>query len=101
MPNLTTTTDVTTTPPVNADTVALDAIETRPTTLITEQEVVFSTAVALSPSTRQQSRGARIVAAVRSMFALSSEASGRERRYAPRRYGFLENSLMSREMDRL
>jgi hypothetical protein len=87
--------------PLNDDTKALDRAELRSTTLITEQEVMFSTAVALSPSTRQRTRGARFVAAMRRMFAASSEAPRRERRHHPRRYSFLEDALMGREMDRL
>jgi hypothetical protein len=58
-----------------------EAVTGTTSTLITEQEVLFGTAAALArpaPKTRSP-RG----------------------RYYPKRYAYLENSAMSREMDRL
>jgi hypothetical protein len=69
--------------------------------LITEQQVLFSTAVALPPAkTRRWSDTVRAVTgALRAMFAASEKPPAR--RHYPKRYGYLENALMSREMDRL
>jgi hypothetical protein len=57
--------------------------------LITEQEVVFSTAVA------------RLVTVMRRMLATSMDASRPRRQYYSKRYEFLANSLMASEMERL
>lgn len=89
----------TTTLPITDDTLQLNDVELRTPALITEQQVRFSTAAALSAPTRQRTRNARVVAAMRRMFA--SEAPRPERRHHARRYSFLENALMGREMDRL
>jgi hypothetical protein len=71
--------------------------------LITEQQVLFSTAaaVALPPAkTRCWSDTIQAVsAALRTVFAAPEKP--RARRHYPKRYGYLENALMSREMDRL
>jgi hypothetical protein len=71
--------------------------------LITEQQVLFSTAasVALPPAkTRRWSDTVRVVSgALRAMFAASEKPPARK--HYPKRYGYLENALMSREMDRL
>jgi len=71
--------------------------------LITEQQVLFSTAaaVALPPAkTRWFSDTIHAVgAAVRSIFAASEKPPAR--RHYPSRKVYLENALMSREMDRL
>ncbi|HXO52449.1 MAG TPA: hypothetical protein VN888_15795 [Mycobacterium sp.] len=72
-------------------------------TLITEQQVLFSTAatVALPPAkTRRWSHRIRAVsAALGAMFAASEKPPAQ--RHYPKRHAFLENALMSREMDRL
>jgi len=91
----------TTTLSITDDTLQLNDVELRTPTLITEQQVRFSTAAALSAPTRQRTRNARLVAAMRRMFAVSSESPRPERRHHARRYSFLENALMGREMDRL
>jgi hypothetical protein len=57
-------------------------VATRPATLITEQQVMFSTAVALSAS-----KSRRMVR--------------KERRHKASRHSFLDASLMQREMHRL
>jgi hypothetical protein len=71
--------------------------------LITEQQVLFGTAaaVALPPAkTRRWSDPVRAVSgALRAMFAASEKPPAR--RHYPKRYGYLENALLSREMDRL
>lgn len=66
-------------------------------TLITEQEVALATAAAVglpSPTTHWWTRAIR---AVRTPSAGNRPA----RRDLPRRYVFLENALMAREMERL
>ena len=71
--------------------------------LITEQQVLFSTAaaVALPPAkTRRWGDTVHAVSgALRAMFAASEKRPAR--RHYPKRDGYLENALMSREMDRL
>ncbi len=72
--------------------------------LITEQEVALGTAVALRPrpSTRR-----RWIAAIRGLLAAVEHAlvapteDRPPRRDHPKRYAFLENACMAREMDRL
>jgi hypothetical protein len=67
--------------------------------LIATQQVAFSTAAAVG--VRRANVGGRITAMMRRMFATSTEASGPRPGYEPKRYGFLENSVMAREMERL
>jgi len=71
--------------------------------LITEQQVLFSTAaaVALPPAkTRRWSDTLQAVStALRTMFAASEKPPAR--RHYPKRHVWLDNALMSREMDRL
>jgi len=74
--------------------------------LITEHEVVFGTAAALSPpSTRRWTRLARvravILAALTRIFVTAAADPPAKRRHYPPRLDFLENSRMAREMDRL
>jgi hypothetical protein len=85
----------------NDDTLELNDVELRTPTLITEQQVRFSTAAALLAPTRQRKRGAGVFAAIRRMFVAPSEAPRPKRRYVARRYTYLENALMAREMHRL
>lgn len=86
---------------------ALADVEVKPApTLITEQEVVFGTAAALSPrSTRRRTRLARVRAVILAvpvrMFVTAAADSPPKRRHYPSRLDFLENSRMAREMDRL
>jgi hypothetical protein len=80
---------------------------TEPPALITEQQVLFNTAaaVALPPArTRRWIDAVHAVAdAVRVMFGASEKPA--EQRTAkpvyPRRHGWLEDALMTREIDRL
>jgi hypothetical protein len=71
-------------------------------TLITEQQVLFSTAtaVALPPAkTRRWSDTVHAVGiALRAMFAAPEKPPAR--RHYPKRHIWLDNALMSREMDR-
>ncbi|MCV7079067.1 hypothetical protein [Mycobacterium szulgai] len=68
-----------------------------PATLITAQEVLLASAVALSSAPRR--RG--VLATIRSLFVASADSPGRERRHYPPRHAFLEDSRMAREMHRL
>jgi hypothetical protein len=72
-------------------------------TLITEQQVLFSTAaaVALPPAkTRRWSDTVHAVSgALHALCAASEKPSAR--RHYPKRHAWLDNALMSREMDRL
>jgi hypothetical protein len=67
--------------------------------LITTQQVLFGTAAAVR--TRREHIGGRLVATMRRMFATSTDTSRPRAQYYPKRYGFLENALMAREMERL
>jgi hypothetical protein len=76
------------------------SIETPSTeVLITTQEVAFSTAAAVGVQRENIVR--RFVAIMRRVFATSTDASRQRPRYEPRRYAYLENALMAREMERL
>ena len=82
-------------PPSAAPTVEASSTEV----LITTQEVVFGTAAAVGVP-RQNIRG-RLVAITHRLFATSTDTSRLQPRHYPKRYGFLEDALMAREMDRL
>jgi hypothetical protein len=72
-------------------------------TLITEQQVLFSSAavVALPPAkTRRFSEAVHAVAGALGAW-LASAARPPAQRHYPKRHVWLESSLMSREMDRL
>jgi hypothetical protein len=83
---------------------ALDGV-LAPPILIPGQEIAFSTAAApgLQRKTpRRCFRATRVIAAaLRRLFLTSTADSRRPQRYSPRRYSFLENAIMAREMDRL
>ena len=74
-----------------------------PTTLITEEQVRFSTAAAVAlPPAKTRGFGDvvhELAEKVRAMFA-SSEKRPAKKHY-PKRYDFLEDARMAREMDRL
>lgn len=75
---------------------------TESTALITEQQVLFSTAaVALPPTkTRRWSDAVHAVTgALRGVFAATEKSSARK--HYPKRHDWLDNALMAREMDRL
>ena len=65
------------------------------TTLITEQQVLFSTAAA------RPTRVSRWAVARRSLSALFTESRPPAQRYVARRFVYLENAIMGREMYRL
>jgi hypothetical protein len=66
--------------------------------LITEQEVLGSTAAAVRA--RCQSISRRFVASIGRRFAVSARTSRRRRGEYPRRYEFFEPTLMTRGADR-
>ena len=68
--------------------------------LISTQQVVFSTATALGV-VRRRSIGARLVAIARRVLTTATDESAPQPKYSPKRYGFLEDALMAREMHRL
>ena len=70
-------------------------------TLITEKQVMLSSAAALAPApSRRWSHPAHeVAAAVRAMFA-RPEKPRRVRSDHPQRFSYLENSLVAREMSR-
>lgn len=82
-------------------------VEVKPApTLITEQEVIFGTAAALSPPpTRWWTRAARVLAVILAaptrMFVTTAADSRPKRRHYPQRYDFIEDARMAREMHRL
>ena len=65
--------------------------------LFTPQEVMFSTAAALSP--RRPSASRRLIDAIRGLGAALHRPPAR--RHYPKDTGYLERSRMAREMDRL
>jgi hypothetical protein len=67
--------------------------------VITTQEVLFSTAAAARIP--REKVGGRLVAIMRRMFATSTDAARPSPRCYPKHYGFLEDALMAREMERL
>jgi hypothetical protein len=73
--------------------------------LITEKEVLFSTAAAvpLRPTTTHwwPKLTGVLLTAMHQMWLASTADSGQPRRDYPKRYEFLERSCMGREMDRL
>jgi hypothetical protein len=72
------------------------------TTLITEQQVMFGTAAAVALPRVQPGRWASMAAAVsHAMSALFTDSRPPAQRYRARRFAYLEDALMSREMGRL
>jgi len=96
---LTSTTDPVDEPERQAPSPAPSAEASSTEFLITTQQVVFSTAAAVG--VHRDNVGARIVAIMWRMFATSTDASHPRPHYYPKRYGFLEDAAMAREMDRL
>ena len=70
-------------------------------TLITEEQVMFGSAAALAPapSRRWTQPAHEVAAAVRAMFARPEKPRAGRHDYA-QRFGYLENSLVAREMSR-
>ena len=72
----------------------------QPTVVITEQEIVFSTAAAAALPRTTPTRG--VIGALRAMFRHSvQDAQPTPRHYPPCRAAFLERAAMTREMRRL
>jgi hypothetical protein len=73
--------------------------------VISEQEVVLGTAAALRPRPKTRRRWFEAVnvlrAAMQRSLAPSTQETRPVRREYPKRYTFLENACMAREMDRL
>lgn len=69
--------------------------------LITEAEVAFSTAAAAPLRPAKVGWRTRVELAVRDVFGLSHDAERHPPRHHPKRYRYLEDALMAREMDRL
>jgi hypothetical protein len=68
--------------------------------LITEQQVLFASAAALAPApARHRTVAHQFAWAVRAMFVRPEKPHARK--HYPQRFGYLENSAMSRAMDRL
>lgn len=66
--------------------------------LITEQQVLFGSAAALTPA-RKHAWGHSFTVAVRGLFTRPEKP--RVQRHYPQRFAYLENAAMSRAMDRL
>ena len=70
------------------------------TALITEQQVLFGSAAALAPApARHRNVAADLASSVRAMFTRPERPHATK--HYPQRFGYLEQSAMSREMDRL
>jgi hypothetical protein len=82
-------------PPSTAPSVEVSSTEV----LITTQQVVFSTAAAVGA--RRENIGGRLVAIMRRMLETSTDGPRPRQEDYPRRYGFLEDARMGREMYRL
>lgn len=70
--------------------------------LITAQEVMFSTAAAVTVPSKKPTQDWIALLRLRRLF--TSPTAGERparRKYCPRRYSFLEQATMAREMDRL
>jgi hypothetical protein len=77
---------------------AIEAVG-RPPVLITEHEVAYSTAVALSLPRRERTHS--VIAAMRGVFLSASADAQPTPRHYPPRCDFLEHAEMEREMRRL
>ena len=81
--------------PPSTETETSRVVDTRPTVLITEQEVKLLTAAAIAPAPAKQGLFARWMAASR-----AAREARPSRRYVAH-YEFLENAAMARAMERL
>ncbi|MGO4444960.1 hypothetical protein AB4Z42_16530 [Mycobacterium sp. 2YAF39] len=71
-------------------------------TLITEQQLLFSTAAAVAlPRVKPRRWVIAIKSVSGAMSALFTDPRPPAKRYTPRRYMYLENGVMAREMHRL
>ena len=85
------------------ETSSLTSTSTETQTLITEQQVLLSTAAAVALPPAKTRRWSHVVHAVsgalHAIFATSEKPPAR--RHYPKRHAWLDNALMAREMDRL
>lgn len=87
--------------PIHKPTPTTRAVDTRPTVLITEQEVKLLTAAALSAvASPRPSLLGRWVTRARAAIATVDDGIDRPR-YAQKHYSYLESAAMSRAMERL
>ena len=89
--------------PVRKPTPAARIVDTRPTVLITEQEVKLLTAAALAavPAPRP-SLLSRWITRAKALHVSTPAADDRDHpRYVQRHYSYLESAAMSRAMERL
>jgi hypothetical protein len=94
-----TSTNTQTTKPENAQATAAEG-SADTAALITEQQVLFASSAALAPAPAKHHNVAyEFVSAVRAM--LTRPEKPRATKHYPQRFTYLENSAMSREMDRL
>jgi hypothetical protein len=93
------TTDPPDEPMLEAPSAAPSVEESSTEVLISTQQVAFNTAAAVG--VRRENIGDRLVAIMRRIFATSTDASRPRKPQYPKRYAFLEDALMAREMDRL
>ncbi|HUH68471.1 MAG TPA: hypothetical protein VLZ05_06065 [Mycobacterium sp.] len=93
------------TPAAESGPPAVDTSQRPPTpVLITEQEVVFGTAAAVSvppAKTRRRWLGAELIAAIRRMSLTAPDKPRQHHPLSPSTRSSLEAARMSREMDRL
>lgn len=72
------------------------------TTLITEEQVLLLTAAAVAlPAVRTRRWATAIKSVLKAMSAPFTDSRPPAEHYVPKRYIFLEDALMGREMDRL
>jgi hypothetical protein len=89
--------------PVRTPTPAARVVDTRPTVLVTEQEVKLLTAAALAavPAPRP-SLLSRWIARAKAVYVSAPAADDRDHpRYVQRHYSYIESAAMSRAMERL
>ena len=70
-------------------------------TLITEQQVMFSTAAAVAPQPVTTRRWTDVIGSFVAALRVAAGPPEPVRRHHSERYAYLQNALMSREMDRL
>ena len=89
--------------PVRKPTPATRTVDTRPTVLVTEQEVKLMTAAALAPvAAPQASLLSRWITRAKALHVSTPAADDRDHpRYVQRHYSYLESAAMSRAMERL
>ena len=76
-------------------------VDTRPTVLITEQEVKLMTAAALAPvAAPQASLLSRWITRAKAVHVVTTDDRDHPR-YVQKHYGYLESAAMSRAMERL